>query len=496
MGAEQAQEVGLARELADWAAGLEAGAIPDRVLSYAKSQLVSHLANVRAGMAHPLGEKLVRALGPPLQDDPARASRSLAALSMCVELDEGVYAGHVSHSTVNVALSYARALGRDGRSLLAAIVAANECAARVSAAVTLGPLPGQSNAPTHLVGAVAARLAIEGAPPERWVDALGIALAQPPRPLFPAFVGSDAKVLTAAAAVDTALLACDVAAAGLRGAPDLLEHPEGFIAQFASVPLPETVTAGLGERWHTETMSFKLVPTSTSFCAAVECAARLAGELPPGSGPDEIEEVVVTASIFSLESHYRAAPHLAGADSPVSALNWTAGYAVATALLTGGLVPGDLARPALEDEARWALAEKVRLEHDWDVTDRAALGTAPIGEAIRQAGERALDWMRSVGVPDPEWRLEHFGPPSETFEAAEKTMGSRIVVRLRDGRELRAECVIPPGFAGPDTRARHPELVRRKLEAAGGPGEAADLVRSLEAATAADVARAVELALA
>ena len=77
------------------------------------------------------------------------------------------------------------------------MVAANECAARIAAAATLGPFRGQNAAHTHIAGAVSGRLRSENATAEQWVDAFGIAFSMPPWPSLRAFLGSDAKVLSA-----------------------------------------------------------------------------------------------------------------------------------------------------------------------------------------------------------------------------------------------------------------------------------------------------------
>ncbi|MER7399504.1 VlmK-like protein, partial [Streptomyces sp. NPDC000151] len=130
----------LLAELGAWAARLTPDAIPERVLRRAASQVLSQLGAIRAGAAHPLGRRLTAAFGPPLQDDPRQASSVLAALGSFLNLDDTAYAGHLSPSTVAVPLAYARARRLDGPALLTAVVAANECAARITAAATLGPL--------------------------------------------------------------------------------------------------------------------------------------------------------------------------------------------------------------------------------------------------------------------------------------------------------------------------------------------------------------------
>lgn len=488
-------------QLAAWASGLRFEAIPRRVVSFARSQLLSTLAAARAGRAHPLGEAIERAYGPPVQADPARAACSLAALTMCLDFDDSVFAGHVSHSTVTVPVAHAAALELDGPDLVTAIVAANECAARVTAAATIGPFRGQTAAHSHLAGAAAARLRAERAPADRWVSALGLAFAAPPWSLLPAFLGSDAKVLIAAVPVRTALDACDAAAAGLRGAPDVLEHEDGFLTRFAEVPLPDALVAGLGQRWHTETLSFKVYPASTGAYAGVDCAVDLHREL-DGIDPERIEEVVVSGSLFTVGTEAEAARYAAGEDPPVSALTYSSAYTVATALLTGGLRPEDLAPPATDDPVRRALGAKVRVEHDAERSRRAILATVPMGEGLRQAGQRAAGWVeRSGGTAlfdgaDASDLMNVIGPPSETFENAEKAMGARVTVRLDDGTELTRERDIPTGMAGPETRARHLELTRDKFLACGGSEAAADALEAIDAAPAGEVARVLAEALA
>jgi 2-methylcitrate dehydratase PrpD len=485
----------LIEELAGWAAGLALEDVPARVVAYARSQLLSQLAAARAARGHPLGAALERAFGPPLADDPKQAACTLAALTMCLDFDDSLYAGHVSHSTVGVPVAYARVLRLDGRALLAATIAANECAGRVTAAATLGPFRGQMAAHAHLVGSVAARMHAQRVPPERWVDALGIALGFPPWPLKPAFFGSDAKALAAAVPVRAGLDACDAAAAGLAGARDVLEHRDGFLRRFAEVPLREAITDGLGERWHTETLSFKLYPVATGAYAAVDCGVALHPRL-GGADPSAIEDVVVHSSLFTLASEEAAAPYAPGPGAPVATIGYSLRYPVATALITGGFTPADLAPPATADAARWRLAAKVRVEPDADLTRRAAVAEVPLGEALRLAGDAAGGWLTHTGVPDPDPIVRALGRRRASFERAEKAIGARLAVRLAGGRELSAEREVPLGWAGTDTRAHHPQLMREKFLRSGGAADVADGLATVERTSAGELASLLERALA
>jgi 2-methylcitrate dehydratase PrpD len=486
--------VTLLEELSGWASTLDLDDVPPRVVAFARSQVLSQLAAARAGMSHPLGEAVQKAFGPPLQPDAARSACVLAGLTSWLHFDDTAYAGHLSNSTATVPIAYAHALGLDGRALLTAVIAANECAARIAASATLGPFRGQNAAHTHLAGAVSGRLRSEGAPAQRWVDAFGIAFSMPPWPSLRGFLGSDAKVLSAATPVRAGLDACDAAAAGLVGPSDILEHPDGFLARFATVPLPDAVTAGLGTRWHTETMSFKVHPGGPGLDAAVDCAAELHREL-GALEPDDIAEVVVTTSLYTMVVEQRSSAYLSGPRSPVSALVFSTPYTVATTLLTGDLVAADFAAPAVGDPRRWQLAGKVRVEQDVEMTRESLVCEVPFGEALRQAGPRAVPWLEEVGS---QWLVDLVGEiaaPSESFEYAEKVTPARVTVRLADGRKLSRERAIPVGAAGPETRVHHAALVRDKFLAVGGSAAVADTAAQLEQATAGDVCRMLESAL-
>jgi 2-methylcitrate dehydratase PrpD len=316
----------------------------------------------------------------------------------------------------------------------------------------------------------------------------------PPWPLRRALLGSEAKVLSAAAPVRTALDACDAAAAGLCGADDILEHPGGLLAKFSHVPSPEVVTAGLGTRWHTETLTFKMYPAGAYVDAAVECAAQLHARLSPQDIRD-IEEIVVSAARLTIAMDEEGAPYLDRERSAIMALNVSVAYNVATALTTGTVVPADLAEPATADPVRWSLADRVRLEYDARLSRQVLRATAPLGEAVRQAGERGTQWLADFTGGGPALAAESGGPPSTTFRAADKAVGARLRVTLRDGRVVTASCERPRGSAGPGTRDTHRALAREKLASSGACAEVVDALEDLASLDAREVDELVGRAL-
>jgi 2-methylcitrate dehydratase PrpD len=473
----------LIEQLAEWSAELSLSDVPPRVRELAVSQLLGHLGAVLAGARHSLGRRVCSGFGPPLADEPKASAYSLAALSMALDFDDTVFAGHVSHSAVGVPLAYARRAGVDGAGLLRSIVAATEVAARVTAAATLGPFRGQTAAHTHLAGAVVGRCCSEGRGAAQTVDALGLALAQPPWALHHAFFGSDAKLLTAATPVRTGLDAVDAAAAGLSGAADMLEHPDGFLARFSSLPVP-AAAGGLGTRWHTDTLSIKVHPGCAYIDAAIDAAVQLHPQV--SASFDDITSLAVDASIFTVGMESRSAPYLGGPGRPgVAALNFSTGYSVATALLRGRLEVEDFEPERVDDARVWRVARLCQVRHDAELSRRALLATAPLGAALRLAGPAAAAWLAGgAGISEDE-AAALLAPAEPTFEAATKSLGARLHVGMAGGRALACEVDTPQGAAGPDTRRHHRDIARRKFvrqaEVLLDPSRAESLAARIEA---------------
>ncbi|MFI5778080.1 MmgE/PrpD family protein [Nocardia sp. NPDC051570] len=489
--------VGSTAELAAWARTVRYEDIPSSTLALARSQLVSTLAAVRASLTHPLGRALVATFGAPLHRDPKQSAAALAGLATCLDFDDVAFVGHLSASCVTVPVAYARGLEMDGRALLTTLVVANECAARLTAATILGPFfRAQANTHCHLVGAATALLHARRAPAIEWTSALGLALGMVPTPLHRAVLGGDIKPLTAALPVRSALDACDAAAHGMRCTTDLLDGGDGLLAQLSSVPLPELLVAGLGRRWHTDTVGFKRFPGSAYAQAAYECAERLSARLQIRELPS-IRRIVVHGCLLTYLLDRKVRPFLDGRRTPVAAANFAVGYGVATILLTGRLGAEDLAPAALGDEQRWRLADRVSVEHDTGLTEQMVRATAPLGEALRWAGPRATAWpeLQAWAGDELPRRLAELGLPEATFEQATMSIGARVVIELADGRRLTEQCDRPIGMTGPATRQHHQVIAGGKFLGVGGYAETLSRLERLELLDAEQTARTLATAL-
>lgn len=517
------------RQLARWAHGLRLEDVPARVREQAINQVLSTLAAVYSGWDSDLGRPLEQAFPAPgpgparilptgITTSAAHAAMLMAAWSMVLDFDDVMLGGHTGHSSVLVPLAMAR--GRSGAELLLAQIVANEVAARINMVCAVGSTRGQMATHLHLLAACAARAKLEGLDEDRFADALGFALSYPAQALFPAFLGSDAKAMSAGWPVRIGLEAVDAVKAGLAAGADLLDDARGFFASLAYVPVREFL-GGLGERWHTETTSFKIYPVCGYLCAALDATLDLIHQY--DFSPAEVASVYVWSSLFTIGMDAHSEPYLDGPRSRISTLTFSTPFAVASAILAGQFGAVQLKRSWIEDPRVWELAARVRNRHDLNLTLEALTADIPVGAALR----RIRRWQAAVFA----WKLAatafgrsgRFRRPWQTlrlvagltavagdskpldFRTSTKPMGARVEIRLSDGRVLRRSVSIPRGFAGAKPRDADQqstrELMRAKFAGAVGnvigverAAKSGDMIEKLEELSPAAVARLLDLA--
>ena len=479
---------------AEWAADLQYEHLPAPVRRAADAQRCSTVGGLLWTLEHPVGGEILGTVADEFPDSagptatlpgagavPVRAAcYGGAALAMAMDFDDTVLGGHTGHSAVLVALAYAEAneddLEAPGRRALTAHVAANEVSARIASAAAVGPFRGQQTAYVHSVGAAVARGVVEGLDPTALADAIAIALAQPPWPLVPDFLGSDAKVFSAAEPVLTGLSAVAAARNGLSGNPDVLAGEDGFLDEFATYPLPEFLT-GLGERWHTRAVTVKPYPGCAYVTAPVHAALRVRDRVreavaATGSDRAPITAIRVEGSLFTERVDALASRYTDRTASPLASLNFSIPFNVAVALRDGEHTPRQLHPDRVGDESVWELADLVTLEHDPAFTMRALESEVPLGAMLRRVGPAVLPYSAKTVGPVTALknlptllRFVRKRPLPDDLSGADKAMGACVTVRLADGRQFSETVEHPPGFAGrglDETRA----IARRKLAAA------------------------------
>lgn len=525
----------LLEEMAEWAVSLRCDQIPETVLEAARLQVVSVLASVYSGAETEPGRACRSAalelstrgsatvLPTAEKVSPQAAVLVNAAYSMAHDFDDYLFLGHTGHSAVLAALAVGEEVDATLEEMMVAQVAANEIAGRLGAFVAIGPHNGQLWAHIHVAAAAVIAARLHRLSAGQAADALAIGLYQPPYSLFPGFFGSDAKVLTAAQPAASGLYAARLAAGGMRGAADLLEHRRGLGAELAFLPLPELL-AGLGRSWVSESLSYKIYPGCAYVDGPVDAALGALDERRASLALEEIDRVDIAATALTREMENlveQAAP--ADRLAPI-AINFSARRSVAIALLQRALGPRQL-------EPRWlaahgdeiaALAAKTRVRESRAMT-AAMLGGISRGvdlpALVRVFGRRrvwdsrtglmrALEALSTGGRLEPSmpgrgrWagRLERvlsrpvaardalslisaaarayrksgasFDMGRARFGELEFRFGAEVTVHLAGGGVLSGAQNIPLGAAGrPRSEAR--ELVATKLEREAGPERAA-----------------------
>ena len=447
---------------ARWASRLSYDDIPQAVREAALAQRASTLGAAVWTREHPVATEITETTTAQFESGPATlltggslapmgAAYGNAALALALDFDDTILGGHTGHSAVFGALAYAEAHDVPRERALVAQVAANEVGARVASAAAVGPFRGQQTTYVHALCGVLARAVVADDDASTIEDALGIALGSPPWPLAAPFFGGDAKLWLASEPLRRGLAAVDAARAGQRGFPGAVEAEDGFLESFATLPL-ESFLEGLGERWHTRAVTVKAVPGCAYVTAPVEAALQIAEQLE--ADPADIESVRVYGSLFATEVDERARPYLDGPESPLSALTFTVPYGVAAALADGEFTPRQFSPERLEDQAVWALADRVELDHDESFTMAALESEVPIGAMLRRVGLPVVPYSAKIiglratlaNLPTLA-RFVRKRPLPTDLSDADKRMGARVEVTV-DGTRYVSTVEHPRGFAG------------------------------------------------
>ncbi len=476
--------------IAEWVVQASYEDLPRRVTEEAKNQVLSVIAAVHAGHFSEVGRTVSRTLkewagGKDATMMPSGERTSLynaifanSALSMALDYDDYLFAGHTGHSAVLVTLALAEKQGISGKDFLLAQTLANEVEGRLGASVLVGPLNGQLWSFLHLIGGAVIAAKLLGGDKQQVQSAIGISLLQPNYPLSPGFFGSDAKTLLASMTAPVGVQAAQLAVNGLRGVRDIIESPQGVAAVFAHQPLMGAYE-GFGKVWLTDTLSYKIYPGCAYIDTAIDCVLGLARH--HNIDAKKVKAVHIAAAPLTLGMEALAAPYLKGPETLPVTLNFTVGYNVAAALMDRELTARQFSRERIRDQATWDLAGRVNVTLD-DV----------MAQRMR---DRSL--VKSVTADGK----EHFELDLNTVDltAFKMSFGARVRIEMEDGRNFEAEQEVPLGAAGRpfDERRRCVEdkfrretrytLRKEKME------KAIDMILHLEQASSAHLRELVKL---
>lgn len=520
---------GVTRAVAEWVHTLKFSDIPQDVVEEAKNQILSVLGAMYAGYRTREGKTILRTVkgfGGSKEASlvPAGGKTSVpyavlanAGLSMTLDYDDYLFAGHTGHSAVFVPFAWAEKCGLDGKDILLSQTLANEVEARAGAACLLGPQNGQQWSFIHTLGAACVTAKVLGFTEEQTLHSIGVSMYQPSFATMAGFMSGHAKVLTAGQTAMNGIYAALFAREGLEGCPDIFENEKGFLHFFTYVPLP-SMFSGFSKTWLTKTLSYKIYPG----CAYVDSTADCILDIVRHNDlhEDDIKSITVHANLLTVKMTEVSKPFLPEDKSHfVTALNFSIPYNTAACFFDRELTPHQFEDERIKDPRLWALAEKVKVVHDGRYTKGSSFlskFSSQIMQVIRENGLLSLVPLakeRALGIPEVASVLRHLTRDDISKQIKERRgkktvslddmdlsdftfpMGARMVVETHSGKKYEVETKIPKGAVGtpPDEKRKCvEEKFMREASPVIGSKKAHDalsMIESFEKASKEDIVR-------
>ncbi|MBT5809228.1 MAG: MmgE/PrpD family protein, partial [Rhodospirillaceae bacterium] len=286
---------------------------------------------------------------------PAPAAAMCNAYQMHNSEFDCVHEGAVVHALSIVlpcALAEAeRRGGANGRDLMTAVVLGVDTACNLGLAAASGLRffrPGTAG----LFGGVGAIAKLRKFDRETLVRAYAIAYAQLCGTMQPHTEGSLLLGMQIGFNARNAVVACDMAQAGLAGLQDVLQGPFGYFSLIEDGGDVAAVVADMGKKWRIAEMAHKPHPSGRATHGVIDAALALRAEHDL-TGADIAS---VTLAMPSLTHHLVARP--VGDDMAINYARLCSPYVVALALRNGEIRIADFGPEALRDADVLALAQR------------------------------------------------------------------------------------------------------------------------------------------
>jgi 2-methylcitrate dehydratase PrpD len=364
---------GETRTLAEFAAALRYEDIPAPVVAITKACLIDAVAVALFGSSLPWSKSVesfarhVGAHGKSTVLSPSfdRVSAPAAALANgtfahAFEFDNlrqpsvGVHPG----STASIgALAVAEEYGVSGRDLLTALVAGNECMMRTGLAAKSTSEQMGFHAPglTGVFGSAIAASRIMGHSARQTAMAIGIggSLGSGLLAFAKAGNGGMVKRLHMGRAAEGGVTAAYLAGRGFEGPDVVLEGKFGYLDVYASGGDPALLADGLGTRWESLNIWFKMFPCHVTAQAPVRAMRQLAQQY--RFGPQDVARIVIEVSDKVLSHHAERAPR------DVGTAQYSVPFSVALALFRDPADPQAFLDGPNQDPKILELCEKIEL---------------------------------------------------------------------------------------------------------------------------------------
>jgi 2-methylcitrate dehydratase PrpD len=507
--------------IAEWIEKVKFEDIPQRVVEKAKYQIMNITAALYSGSRSEGGSSILKTIRDwkipgrctiiPTGEKTSLLNAVLAnsAFSIAYDFDDYMFMGHTCHSSVIASLAVAEENGLGGRDVILAQVAANEVEGRIGASVLLGPHNGQTWAFIHSIGSACATAKLMNLDRSKITNAVAISMYNPNYVLFPGFMGSQSKLLTACIPSVNGIIAAQLAANGFTGASDILDGEQGFIHHFSYIPL-EHMLSGFGKSWATDSMSYKKYPGCAYIDSTVDALLMVMGQFRTKYGrkmeANDVERITVNSSLFTLGMDGLSKGYIDAQKINPVCVNFSIPLSVAVTLIAGKLTSEEMERMYLDRnrDAILELSRRVELSHDWSMTMSvvkalddtfdllAFAGPVKIKELMgvrkkikRGAGSgievKFSDIFKFFGQTTREQRkvvhrlilgrmfrkVKPLDLGSVQFEKYTMPFAAEVVLKTKGGDEYRAKQKIPFGARGRDD-AEIFETVRGKFRQEAG----------------------------
>ena len=427
---------------AEHVAGADYDDLPESAAAATRTFLLDTLGVGVSGSAGPWTRRLIETQRLSCPGDQARvwshgARLSAAGAAVCngYQIHNGefdcVHEGAVVHTfTVPVAATLAwaeRESGIGGREFLTALALGVDVACHLGVA-SKSPLRFFRPATAGTFGAAAAIGRLAGFDAPALVNAFGAVLGQLSGTMQAHTEGSPLLGIQIGFGARNAIVACDMAAAGLAAPHAVLEGPFGFFPLFEGEHALWKVLDQLGETWRVTEVSHKPFPSGRATHAVVDACLRFRDRLGLDGvdGASAVEQV--TARVPPLVHHLVGRP--VADDMDVNYARLCCRYVAACVLLRGRVGHEDFRPDAMRDPDTLDLARRVDVVVDPN-PDPNALVPVTVEIALRD-GRSATERVEVMyGHPEqPMTRAAQLDKFRRNCEAAARPIPSAAAERV------------------------------------------------------------------
>lgn len=243
-----------------------------------------------------------------------------------------------------------------GEELIVALAIAVDLAAGIGVSVS-SPIKFFRPANAGIFGATLGISRLRGFSSEQIKDALGYALAFNSGTMQAHVEGKPALPIQIGNAARGAIMACDLAEAGMPGPHDSLEGPFGYFALFEDEADAGEVVASLGKVWRIAEVSHKPFPTGRAAQGGIVLMQKLRAA---GVAAEAVEKITLTAPPLI----HRLVGRPIEDNMAVNYARLCFQYSGAVTLRTGTVGLADFSEAALRDPETLVLGAKIEVVDD------------------------------------------------------------------------------------------------------------------------------------